>query len=152
MSGSSPGGMWGPRRQPTQVSLSNTEMNGCLRDLLRAYNGRDTAAIRSHLEVLRDSLELSDGDVVRTLFGGSVSKHTAINGLSDVDVLVIINDSSLAGRLPAAVIQLMAQRIERRLPQTRVTTGELAVTVKLFGRSRGTDFARDTDQSGRENR
>ncbi len=130
MGGSSGGGYYGRPRRPIPVTLSNAEINGCLRNLLRAYNDRDTQAISRHLQVLRDSLELTDGDVIRTLFGGSVSKHTAISGLSDVDVLVIINDSSLAGRSPAAVIQLMAQRIRQRLPQTSVSTGDLAVTVK----------------------
>lgn len=129
MGGSSGGGYYGWRR-PTPVTLSDAEINGCLRDLLRAYNDRNMQAISRHLQVLRDSLELTDGDVIRTLFGGSVSKHTAVNGLSDVDVLVITNDSSLSGRPPAAVIQLMAQRIQQRLPQTSVSTGDLAVTVK----------------------
>ena len=129
MGGSSGGGFLGPWGQPTQLPLSDAEVNGCLRDLLRAYNGRNTEAISRHLEVLRESLELTDNDVIRTLFGGSTSKHTAINGLSDVDVLVIINDSSLEGRLPAAVLQLMARRITQRLPQTSVSTGNLAVTV-----------------------
>ena len=130
MGGSSGGGSYGRPRRPIPVPLSNAEINECLRNLLRAYNDRDSQAVSRHLQVLRDSLELTDGDVIRTLFGGSVSKHTAINGLSDVDVLVIINDSSLAGRAPAAVIQLMAQRIRQRLPQTSVSTGDLAVTVK----------------------
>ena len=130
MGGSSGGGYYGWSRRPTPVTLSDAEINGYLRSLLRSYNDRDTQAISRHLQVLRDSLELTDGDVIRTLFGGSVSKHTAINGLSDVDVLVIINDSSLSGRSPAAVIQLMAQRIQQRLPQTNVSTGDLAVTVK----------------------
>ena len=110
--------------------MSETEIQGYLRNLLRAYNERDTEAIGRHLQVLRDALELRDDDVIRTLFGGSTSKHTAVNGLSDVDVLVIINDSSLSGRSPRDVIQLMAERIRQRLPQTSVTPGDMAVTVK----------------------
>ena len=130
MGGSSGGGYYGWSRRPTPVTLSDAEINGYLRSLLRSYNDRDTQAISRHLQVLRDSLELTDGDVIRTLFGGSVSKHTAVNGLSDVDVLVVVNDSSLSGQLPAAVIQLMAQRIKQRLPQTSVSPGNLAVTVE----------------------
>ena len=129
MSGSSGHSYYGPRRQPNQPTLTDPKINGCLRDLLRVYNDRDTQAVSRHVQVLRDSLELRDDDVIRTIFGGSVSKHTAINGLSDVDVLVIVNDSSLIGQSPAAVIRLMAQRIRQRLPQTSVSTGDLAVTV-----------------------
>ena len=129
MSGSSGRGYYGPWRQPNQATLTDAEINGCLRDLLRVYNARDTQAVSRHVQVLRDSLEIRDDDVICTLFGGSVSKHTAVNGLSDVDVLVIVNDSSLSGQLPAAVIRSMAQRIRQRLPQTTVNTGDLAVTV-----------------------
>lgn len=130
MSGSSGRSYSGPWHRRRQVTLTDAEINGCLRDLLRAYNARDTQAVSRHIQVLRNSLELRDDDVIRTLFGGSVSKHTAINGLSDVDVLVIVNDSSLSGQSPAAIIRLMAQRIRQRLPQTNVSTGDLAVTVR----------------------
>ncbi len=129
MSGSS-GPISYPWSRPIQPELTDDEFNGCLRDLLRVYNTRDTQAVRRHIQVLRDSLELRDDDVVRTLFGGSASKHTAINGLSDVDVLAILNDSSLSGQSPSAVIRLMSQRIKQRLPQTDVSHGNLAVTVK----------------------
>ncbi len=129
-SGHSNYGSWRQPIQPTnQPPLTDAEINGCLRDLLRIYNARDTQAVSRHVQVLRDSLELRDDDVIRTLFGGSVSKHTAIDGLSDVDVLVIVNDSSLSGQSPATVIRLMAQRIRQRLPQTSVSSGDLAVTV-----------------------
>lgn len=114
----------------TRAGMSEGEVQGYLRNLLRAYNERDTEAINRHLQVLRDSMELGDDDVIQTLFGGSTSKHTAVNGLSDVDVLVIINDSSLSGRSPREAIQVMAERIRQRLPQTSVTPGDMAVTVQ----------------------
>ena len=129
MSGSSGHSSY-PWSLPIQPELTDAEVNGCLRDLLRVYNTRDTQAVSRHIQVLRDSLELTDDDVIRTLFGGSVSKHTAINGLSDVDVLAIVNDSSLSGQSPNAVIRLITQRISQRLPQTNVSHGDLAVTVK----------------------
>ena len=130
MGGSSGGGYFPPRGS-TKPNLSDSEINGCLKDLLREYNQRDTDAIQRHLGVLRDSLEMEDDDLIRTLFGGSESKHTAVHGLSDVDVLMTINDSSLSGQSPSAVISAMAARIRQRLPNTDVRTGDLAVTVKF---------------------
>ena len=129
MSGSS-GGYGGRPRQSTRRTLTDDQFNGCLRDQLKDYNDRDVEAIQRHLRGLRDALELADDDVIRTLFGGSVSKHTYVTGLSDVDVLAIINDSSLSGQSPSDVIALMKQRIAQRMPRTTVTTGDLAVTVK----------------------
>jgi len=130
MGGSSGGGYTGRRGRTTQRHLTDDEINGCLRDQLRDYNDRDAEAIRRHLRGLRDALEIDDEDVIATLFGGSVSKHTYVAGLSDVDVLAIVNESSLSGRLPSDVIELMKQRITQRMPRTTVTTGDLAVAVK----------------------
>ena len=42
--------------------------------------------------------------MVQTMFGGSVHRGTYVNGLSDIDVLLIINHSSLANLPPANVI------------------------------------------------
>lgn len=130
MAGSSGRG-YVPQRRSTKPNFNDSDVNECLKELLRAYNERDTDAIRRHLGVLRDSLEIRDDDLIRTLFGGSESKHTAVHGLSDVDVLMIINDSSLSGQSPSAVINAMAERIRQRLPFTNVQTGDLAVTVKF---------------------
>ena len=65
-----------------------------------------------------------------TRFGGSISRHTYVDGLSDVDVLLTVNDSSLSGQAPRVVIQKMAELIQKRMPQTKVSKGDLAVTVK----------------------
>ena len=130
MGGSSGGGYSSRRHRSVQQGLSDADINRCLRELLREYNEQEREAINRHLDVLRDSLELKDDDVIRFVLGGSQSKHTAVNGLSDVDALAIINDSSLSGQSPEAIIRQMAERIMQRLPQTSVSTGNLAVTIK----------------------
>ena len=125
MAGSS--GRFVSRPRPT---LTDEQINGCLRDKLRGYNDRDTEAINRHIRGLRDALEQTGSDVLPTRFGGSVSRHTYVDGLSDVDGLIRINNSSLAGQSPKAVIQKMAELIQKRMPNTKVWTGDLAVTVK----------------------
>ena len=120
-------GRFGPRPRPT---LTDEQINGCLHDKLRDYNDRDTEATNRHIRGLRDALERTDNDVLPTRFGGSVSRHTYVDGLSDVDGLIRINDSTLAGQSPKVVIQKMAELIQKRMPNTKVWTGNLAVTVK----------------------
>ena len=115
-----------PRPMPP---LTGEQVDAYLRERLRDYNERDTEAINRHIRGLRDALEQSDTDVLPTRFGGSVSRHTYVDGLSDVDVLLIVNDSSLSGRDPRTVIQRMAELIQQRMPRTDVRTGHLAVTV-----------------------
>ena len=131
MGGSRGGGYGNWNRRRVQAPTWEQEINTCLKDLLQAINQRDAQATRTHLRTLREALELREDDVISTLFGGSVSKHTAVNGLSDVDVLFMINDSSLVGRRPSAALEEMASRIQQRLPNTQVSAGDMAVTVKF---------------------
>ena len=125
MGGSSGRFVWQPRRV-----LSDDQINGHLRGKLRDYNERDTEAINRHIRGLRQALEQTGNDVLPTRFGGSVSRHTYVDGLSDVDVLLTVNDSSLSGQAPKVVIQRMAELIQQSMPRTQVSTGNLAVTVK----------------------
>ena len=109
--------------------LSNNEVNGYLRKRLREANVRKSEAIRRHVKGLRDALQRDIDDVVQPTFAGSFEKNTFVNGLSDIDVLMTINDSSLSGRLPKATIDHMATLIKKRMPKTKVRKGDMAVTV-----------------------
>ena len=53
-----------------------------------------------------------------------------MNGLSDVDVIAKIKDASLESKSPREVLEYFADRIKERLPNTEVSIGKLAVTVK----------------------
>ena len=75
--------------------------------------------------------------MVQTIFGGSVRRGTYVTGLSDVDVLLIVNESRLVNQPPARVIAHVRTTIQGRLPQNPVTSGNLAVTV---GYSDGTEI------------
>ena len=135
MGGSSGRGFIPPRRS---VRPSRPEdINARLRDQLKAYNDRDTEAIQRHIRALRDALEQDVDDVIRPLYGGSVSRHTYVDGLSDIDVLMVINDSTLSGQSPKVAIQHMADLIRRRMPNSNVSVGKLAVTIKYAD---GTDM------------
>ena len=110
--------------------MPGDEFNSYCENLLVRYNRRNTAATRRHVEHLRTILRQGGNHVLQTMFGGSVRRSTYVNGLSDVDVLLMVNDSSLANRPPAAVINHVKEIIQRRLPQNPVSAGDLAVTVK----------------------
>ena len=84
-----------------QTVSEAADVNSHLRDKLRDFNTRDTDAIQRHIRGLRQALEQDVDDVIRPLFGGSISRHTYVDGLSDVDVLMVINDSTLVGADPS---------------------------------------------------
>ena len=56
-------------------------------------------------------------------------KGTYVTGLSDVDALLIVNQSSLVNQPPARAIEYVRDTIQDRLRQNTVSAGNLAVTV-----------------------
>ena len=95
---------------------------------LAQYTRRNTQTVTQRLESLCGFLR-QKGNVVQTMFGGSVRKGTYVTGLSDVDALLIVNQSSLVNQTPALVIEYVRDTIQNRLHQNTVSAGNLAVTV-----------------------
>ena len=110
--------------------MSVDNFNRFCEDLLVVYNSRNTTALTRHLESLCRFLREEGNHVVQTMFGGSVQKGTYVTGLSDVDVLLIVNESSLVNQPPAKVKNYVRDTVKRRLPNNPVQAGKLAVTVK----------------------
>ena len=97
--------------------------------LLVQYKRRNAKAVTRHLKSVCDILRHEDDHVVQPKFGGSVQKSTYVTGLSDVDVLLIVNQSSLKNKPPLHVIAYVDNAIRERLPKNPVSKGKLAVTV-----------------------
>ncbi|MCY4618743.1 MAG: CBASS oligonucleotide cyclase [Chloroflexi bacterium] len=129
MAGSSP-----RRLSSVRPPLPEAEINEYLRQRLRDYNDRDVASIARHIDVLRKALESEFDELVRPLFGGSVGRHTYVDGLSDIDVLMVIEGSALSEQSPSDALQRMARSIRERLPSTTVSVGSMAVTIQYSDR------------------
>ncbi|MDJ0619765.1 MAG: CBASS oligonucleotide cyclase [Calothrix sp. MO_192.B10] len=114
----------------TEGSSYNSEVNSLLQNALKEFNARDVEATQRHLNVLKKAIEGEIENSVDLLFGGSIRKNTFINGLSDVDTLVLVNNTSLATKSPQEVLKYFEERIQQRLPDTKVSAGNLAVTVR----------------------
>ena len=95
---------------------------------LAQYTRRNSQTVTQRLESLCGFLR-QKGNVVQTMFGGSVRKGTYVTGLNDVDALLIVNQSSLVNQIPAMVIEYVRDTIQNRLRQNTVRAGNLAVTV-----------------------
>lgn len=106
-------------------------VNQLFNDTLKSANDRDVEAINTHLDTMIQALNKEIEGNVQTLFGGSVSKHTYVDGLSDVDVLVVLNNSELSDKSPSEINEYFAERLQQRLPQTEIDPGKLAITVKF---------------------
>jgi hypothetical protein len=107
------------------------ELASTLGDLLAEINNRDGALVNQRLAEVKAALSESLEGNFDQLFGGSVAKHTYVDGLSDIDSLLVINDSDLAGAAPRDVLSKMSEHIAERIGhEATVTHGAMAVTIK----------------------
>ena len=97
--------------------------------LLAQYKRRNQQIVAKRLGSLSNLLRQND-NIVQTKFGGSVQKNTYVTGLSDVDALLVVNQSSLRNKPPSDAIEYVRDTIQRQLPRNCVRAGNLAVTVE----------------------
>lgn len=114
-----------------QASQHEIEMNEFLEDLLKEYNNRDVNAIRTHLNEIEKVLGREIEGLDRILFGGSLSKHTFIEGTSDIDALVILDRAKYKNATPKELQDAFYKMLSQRFPKTEIKCGALAVTVKF---------------------
>ena len=144
--GGSGGGFFSSRLTPEQLarrtreaeekagdSRFETQVAGFLNTELAAYNDRDISATQSVFDDLKRDLEEDIEGAVDLLFGGSIAKHTYVDGLSDVDALVLLDKSELRHSNPRTIQELLANRLQVKYPRANVSIGQLAVTMELDG-------------------
>ena len=108
-----------------------TDVADHLASLLADFNDRDVEGIREVFDQITSDLEDEIDGTVDTLFGGSISKHTYVDGISDVDALVLLNNSELANKSPNKVKSFLADCLRDWYGEDAVREGELAVTVNV---------------------
>lgn len=114
----------------SSVKQFEVELAGTLSALLGAYNNRDSQSVQSRLDAIRAALQDEIDGSFDSLFGGSVAKHTYVDGLSDIDSLILLNDSGLENYSPQRALIKMASILGAAMPAgVSVTHGRMAVTV-----------------------
>jgi len=140
--GGSGGGGYSPRtEQQTESSIQaarratdyadyEAAVSERLRDQLAEYNDRDTDAINSRLEEVKEILAdyLESSFFLR--FGGSVSKHTYVDGISDVDCLCFLDSSKLAADSPQQLLKGF-ENLLKELIGKRAYVERGAISIKL---------------------
>jgi Second Messenger Oligonucleotide or Dinucleotide Synthetase domain len=115
----------------TAVKIFETDLSALIGELLAEANSRDVGLAQDRLESIKE--ELSEGleTSADLLFGGSVAKHTYVDGLSDIDSLLILKESDLKADKPSVALAKVADIIRNAAPTTAsVGAGKLAVTVQ----------------------
>lgn len=115
------------------VAAFKAELARTLGTLLAGFNGRDVDLVSERLADLKQALEDEIDGSFDQLFGGSVAKHTYVSGLSDIDSLLIINDTGLGDHTPQGALRRMEGVLKAFLgKRATVEHGRMAVTV-TFG-------------------
>jgi len=110
-----------------------TAVNNCIGQLQAQFNDRDRDTIRGYLDEIRDCLGEDIDDAVNLIYGGSVAKHTYVDGLSDIDALVLLGKSELKDLSPQEVKNYFYHKLKERFPKIQIKEGILAVTLKFPG-------------------
>jgi hypothetical protein len=124
-------------RQDAEDRLERTrldaDVNGLLQRLLVEINDRDAEAIGRRLDQIEEALREGDIELDRLMFGGSVAKHTWVDGISDVDCLVVFDRSTVGDLTPQEMLRHFEDLLARRLDRSEVAAievGRMAVTVR----------------------
>ena len=101
-----------------------------LSDLLSRY-GKDTDLVRQRLDTAKEVLKEETESSFDSLFGGSVAKHTYVDGLSDIDTLLVINGSKFEDQTPSKILDRIQAILRGRLPKdVEIDHGRMAVSIK----------------------
>ena len=143
MAGGGGGGRYrGPSSQELQKKIEQAQekerqrldgdVNGLLNKLLAKFNDRNTEATSERLAEIKKILG-DTAEIENILLGGSVAKHTDVDGISDVDALVILDRSDLAGKTAEFMLDDFYKTLNNELSRGDVKLiqkGRLAITVK----------------------
>jgi predicted nucleotidyltransferase len=124
-------------QEETGQNRLDSDVNQYLQELLAKLNERNPERVRELLEEIVAILG-EHQEIERYYFGGSVAKHTYVDGLSDIDALVILDRRDLQGKTPREVLHVFLASLQEGLTHDEVAEidkGNLAVKVTYVDRT-----------------
>jgi|HubBroStandDraft_6_1064221.scaffolds.fasta_scaffold00154_18 SMODS domain-containing protein len=117
--------------QATANQTFEAEVSAQIGDLLSEYNDRDEDAVRRLLDKVKQSLTAKLEDIsITPVFGGSVRKHTYVNGISDVDALLVLKGDGLFDVPPSDVLDDFEAELGRRFKDANLLRDRMSVTLE----------------------
>lgn len=107
------------------------EVSCMINKLLVSYNDRDTELIQQYINTITSALGADVDGVLSIKYGGSVEKNTYVEGLSDIDALVLLNDTNLEPMNPETVKDYFFNKLNQRYPNTNIKKGTLSITIEF---------------------
>lgn len=120
--------------QATEDQIFETNVAREIGELISEYNDRDADAVRAVINKVRKALENEIEDVsITPVYGGSVRKHTYVNGISDVDSLFVLKGEAATTRPPGVVLDQFEGAIKAKFPDASIARDNMAVGLELDG-------------------
>lgn len=117
--------------EKTRDNKFETTVNEMINEQLAKY-GRDSVTTRERLEEIKKIIQEDNNGTIEMRFGGSVSKHTYVDGLSDIDILTLIDKSELSYMSPHDIKEYIKTKLKDNLSNIEdIHTGDLTVTVNF---------------------
>lgn len=137
------GGSISSRRTPEQVENQmrraeeqafdagfRTTLAEELEVLLGKFNDRNTGLVGQRVGELKDFISDELDSSIDSLYGGSVAKHTYVDGLSDIDTLFVLKAGHLDAESPSELLEKFSDLVSNKLGQTAdVSAGKIALTI-----------------------
>jgi len=116
---------------PKQAKLPNGSVNDALDDAAKNSRERDAQSQMQHRNDAQTAINSNIKGHVDIEYGGSVSKATYVDGVSDLDCRVYINQSSLTSKSPDEIKRYIAKQLKNKDPRiSSVKVGGMGVTVR----------------------
>lgn len=117
-------------RRATENADCEAAVSEHLRGLLADYDNRDVDTINERLEQLKEIMADYLESSITLRFGGSISKHTYVDGISDVDCLCFLNPSKFSTESPQQLLQELENFLSDVLRnQADVERGALSIKI-----------------------
>jgi len=109
-----------------------SRVNELINKRLAGYNDRNAEKTRQRLETIKSMVERDLGSTIGLRFGGSISRHTYVDGFSDTDILIIIGNTDLSSKSPREILEYIKYKIQITTIADfeSISTGQLAVTIR----------------------
>jgi Second Messenger Oligonucleotide or Dinucleotide Synthetase domain len=114
----------------THDQVFDTKIADRLGEILGDANRRDTKAVTAAIEEIKQALSGDIESSLDSVFGGSIRKHTYVDGISDIDTLLILRDPALSSMSPQAVLAYFEKEAREELTGWEVSMGRLAITLR----------------------
>jgi len=101
-----------------------------LGEILSEYDRRDVTAVSRALEHVKSALRAQVEGSIDARFGGSVRKHTYVDGISDVDALLFLRDTELSSKSPQEVLDYFEKQLGEKMTGWQVSRGRLSVELR----------------------